>query len=194
MQAFHQTANSTCSTFQGHCWSPFNMPKSDCHPTWLPRQFAVLRLQAELAIGWDISQWRNIVVYCSHLLRTESTTSRIQRIPSLSPSKTTPKLKYSHVVGSTPRPCDPGKLSPDLSCVRSCDISTTLGSRDIQARDPGKVSYDLPRDWSSMRSQVATQSPDRAHFRCVPSPLIGMWKTVGMINESMNKSQDLGAQ
>jgi len=51
------------------------------------------------------------------LLRTESTTSRIQRIPSPSPPKAAPKLKYSHVVESTLRPCDPGKLSPDLPCV-----------------------------------------------------------------------------
>jgi len=90
------------------------------------------------------------------LSRTESVTSRIQRIPSPSPPKAAPKLKYSHVVGSTLRPHDPGKLSPDLSCVRSRDISTTLGSRDIQARDPEKVSHDLPRDWSSTRSQVTT--------------------------------------
>jgi len=91
------------------------------------------------------------------------------------------------VVESTLRPCDPGKLSPDLSHVQSRDISTTLGSRDIQARDPGKVSHDLPRDWSLTRSQVTTRSPDRACFRRVPSPLIGMWKTVGTINESTNQ-------
>jgi len=49
--------------------------------------------------------------------RTESMTSRIQRIPSPSPPKAAPKLKYSHMVESTLRPRDPGKLSPDLSCV-----------------------------------------------------------------------------
>jgi len=83
------------------------------------------------------------------LLRTEFATSRIQRIPSPSPPKATPKLKYSYMVESTLQPCDPGKLSPDLSCVQSHDILTTLGSHDIQAHDPGKVSHDLPRDWSS---------------------------------------------
>jgi len=123
----------------------------------------------------------------SSLLRMESATSCIQRIPNPSSPKAAPKLKYSHVVGSTLQPRDPGKLSPDLSRVRSRDISTTLGSRDIQARDPGKVSHDLPRDWSSMRSQVTIQSPDRARFRRAPSPLIGMWKTVGMINKSTNQ-------
>jgi len=121
------------------------------------------------------------------VLRTESATSRIQRIPSPSPPKAAPKLKYSHMAGSTPRPHDPGKLSPDLSRVRSRDISTTFGSRDIQAHDPGNVSHDLPRDWSSTRSQVTTRSPDHAHFRCAPSPLIGMWKIVGTINKSTNQ-------
>jgi len=121
------------------------------------------------------------------LSRTESATSRIQRIPSPSPPKAAPKLKYSHVVKSTPRPRDPGKVSPDLSRVQSRDISTTLGSRDILARDPGKVSHDLPRDWSSTRSQVTTRSPDHTRFRRAPSPLIGTWKTVGTINESTNQ-------
>ena len=91
------------------------------------------------------------------------------------------------MVESTLQPHDPGKPSPDLSHVRSHDTLTTLRSHDIQARDPGKVSHDLPRDWSSTRLQVATQSPDRVHFRHVPSPLISIWKTMGMINESTNQ-------
>ena len=118
------------------------------------------------------------VLHGKAVLRTESATSRIQRIPSPSSPKAAPKPKYSHVVESTLRPRDPGKLSPDLSRVQSRDISTTLGSRDIRARDPGKVSHDLPRDWSP------TRSPDRARFRRAPSPLIGTWKTVGTINKS----------
>ena len=92
---------------------------------------------------------KNVAWHRPMLSRTESATSRIQRIPSPSPPKAAPKLKYSHMVESTLRPHDPGKLSPDLSHVQSRDISTTLGSCDIQAHDPGKVSYDLPRDWSS---------------------------------------------
>jgi len=76
------------------------------------------------------------------LSRTESATSRIQRIPNLSPSKAAPKPKYSYMVESTLQPHDPGKPSHD--------ISTTLGLYDIQACDPGKVSHDLPRDWSSI--------------------------------------------
>jgi len=121
------------------------------------------------------------------LSRMESTTSRIQRIPSPSPPKAAPKLKYSHVVESTLRPRDPGKLSSDLSRVQSHNILTTLGSCDIQARDPGKVSHDLPRDWSSTQLQVTTRSPDRMRFRHAPSLLIGTWKTVGTINKSTNQ-------
>ena len=119
----------------------------------------------------SISISQHLALYLS---RTESMTSHIQRIPSPSSSKAAPKLKYSHVVGSTPRPRDPGKLSPDLSHVQSRDILTTLGSHDIQAHDPGKVSHDLPRDWSSTRSQVAIRSPDQACFRHTSSLLIGM--------------------
>jgi len=142
----------------------------------------------DTAVNLQACQTQNGSVPSSLFLsRTESATLRIQRIPSPSPPKAAPKLKYSHVVGSTPRPHDPGKLSPDLSRVQSRDISTTLRSRDIQTHDPGKVSHDLPRDWSSMQSQVATRSPDRVCFRCAPSPLIGMWKTVGTINKSTNQ-------
>jgi len=128
-----------------------------------------------------------LALFALYVLRTESTTSRIQRIPSPSPPKAAPKLKYSHMVESTLQPHDPGKLSPDLSCVWSCDILPTLGSRDIQAHDPGKVSHDLPRDWSSTWSQVVTRSHDHMCFRHVPSPLIGTWKTVGTINESTSQ-------
>jgi len=126
-----------------------------------------------------------LVPHC--LLWTESMTSCIQEIPNPSPSKPTPKPKYSHVVESTLQPCDPGKPSPDLSCVRSCDILRPLRSCDIQACDPGKVSHDLPRDWLSTRSQVIPRSPDHTHFRCMPSLLISMWRTVGTINESTSK-------
>jgi len=121
------------------------------------------------------------------VLRMESTTSCTQRIPSPSPPKATPKPKYSHVVKTTLQPHDPGKLSHDLSRVQSRDILTTLRSCDIQAHDPGKVSHDLPRDWSSTQSQVTPQSPDHTYFRRMPSLLIGMWKTVGTINESTNQ-------
>jgi len=96
----------------------------------------------------QFGQWSSIfgcwlsIIQC--LSRMESMTSHNQRIPSSSPPKPTPKLKYSHVIESTLWPHDPGKLSYDLSHVQSHDTSTPLKSRDIQARDPGKVSHDLP--------------------------------------------------
>jgi len=131
--------------------------------------------------SWGLGSWG------SPVSRTESATSHIQRIPTPSPPKAAPKLKYSHMVESTLRPCDPGKPSPDLSHVRSHDVLPTLGSHDIQARDPGKVSHDLPRDWSSTRSQVTTRSHDHMRFRHAPSPLISTWKTVGTINKSTSQ-------
>jgi len=47
------------------------------------------------------SFWVASVTVKVQVSRTESATSRIQRIPSPSPSKAAPKLKYSHVVEST---------------------------------------------------------------------------------------------
>jgi len=137
--------------------------------------------------------YSSLFVQCSidvpwvYLSRTESATSHIQRIPNPSSPKAAPKLKYSHVVESTLRPRDPGKLSPDLSRAQSRDISPTLGSCDIQTCDPGKVSHDLPRDWSSTRSQVITWSHDCMRFRRAPSLLIGTWKTIGTINKSTSQ-------
>jgi len=121
------------------------------------------------------------------MLWTLSTTLCNQRTPKQSPPKPAPKPSYSHVVQTNPQPHDPGKLSPDLSRVQSCDTLTPLGSHDLSACDPGKVSHDLPRDWSLTQSYVLPQSPDRICFRHMPSLLIDMWKTMGMINKSTSK-------
>ena len=174
----HIYSHRTYQTYQGCC------------PEWLLVQQVHVQKTVEGGPhrGWHLHvSLISVVPHSDILLRTESATSCIQRTPSPSFPKATPKLKYSHVVGSTLWPCDPGKLSPDLSHVRSHNIPTTLRLCDIQARDPGKVSYDLSRDWLSMRSQVAIWSPDRMCFRHAPSPLIGMWKTMGMINKSTNQ-------
>ena len=109
-------------------------------------------------------------------------TTHKQGTPKQSPPKATPKPDYSHVVRTTIRPRNPGKVSPDISRVVSRDPLTFWVSRDLRARDPGNKPPDLPRDWSAMRSHVATQSPDQTRFKRAPSPLIGMWKTVGTIN------------
>jgi len=43
------------------------------------------------------------------------------------------------------------------------------------------------RDWSSTWSQVIPRSPDHMCFRCMPSLLISIWKTMGTIIKSMNQ-------
>ena len=112
-----------------------------------------------------------------------------QGTPKPSLPQAAPKPSYSHVVQTTLRPRDPGKVSPDVSCVMSCDISTPGVSRDPRARDPGNKPHDLPRDWSSTRSHVTTRTRDQTRFRRAPSPLIDMWKTVGTINGLLSNQQ-----
>ena len=114
--------------------------------------------------------------------RTQSVTTRKQETRKQSPPKAAPKPSYSHVVQTTLRPRDPGKVSPDMSRVTSRDTSTPKVSRDPTACDPGNKPPDLPRDWSSTRSRGLPQPPDHMRFRRAPSPLIGTWKTVGTIN------------
>jgi len=80
---------------------------------------------------------------------------------------------------------DHGNLSHDPTHDSSYDPSATMLSYDLMAHDPrkirphdpGKITYDLSRNWSSTRSH------DQTHFGLAPSPLINMWKIVGMINK-----------
>ena len=109
-------------------------------------------------------------------------TTRKQETPKPSLPQAAPKPSYSHMVQTSLRPRDPGKVSPDMSRVISRDTLIPKISRDPMARDPGNKPHDLPRDWSSARSRGLPQSPDRTRFRRAPSPLIGTWKTVGTIN------------
>jgi len=129
-------------------------------------------------------------------------TTRKQEIPKSSPPKAAPKPTYSHVVWVTSQTHNPGKVSADLSHVQTCnqardptcdqicdtshDKSVPLGSRDLRACDHGKQSHDLPRDWSSTQSRDQAQSRGQTCFCRAPSPLIGMWKTVGTINSVSN--------
>ena len=64
--------------------------------------------------------------------------------PRTSPNKPTLNPSYSQIVKTsfTPRACDPGKLH-----VTTCDHKTLSISR-VTTCDPGKVSGDLPKDWS----------------------------------------------
>ena len=66
----------------------------------------------------------------------------------------------------TPRTCDYGNLSHDLSRDLSCDLSVTNMSYDLTACDPGNITHDLPRAWSSNMSQ------DQIRFGHVTHPLI----------------------
>ena len=129
-------------------------------------------------------------------------TTHKQEIPKSSPSNAAPKPMYSHVVRVTPQARDPGKVSADLSHIQACDQacdpacdqtrdilrdkSTPLGSRDLGTRGCRNQSHDLPRDWSSTQSRDRTRSHGQTRFCHAPSPLIGTWKTVGMINGVSN--------
>ena len=128
---------------------------------------------------------------CYHLILswTQSVTTRRQETSKQSPSKAAPKSSYSHVVKTALQPCDPGKVSPDMSRVVSHDTSTPLVSCDPRAHDPGNKPHDLPRDWSSIWSHVTTRSHDQTHFKHAPSPLIGTWKTMGTINGLLNNQR-----
>ena len=79
-----------------------------------------------------------------------------QETPKQSPPKAAPKPSYSHVVQTTPRPRDPGKVSPDMSRVVSRNTLILLVPHDLRACDPGNKPHDLPRDWSSTWSHVIT--------------------------------------
>ena len=92
--------------------------------------------------------------------------------PALNPS-------YSQMVKTsfTPRACDPGKLH-----VTTHDHKTLSISR-VTTRDPGKVSGDLPRDWSP------TRSLGYVIFKRTTCLLIHTWQTVGTINECVGNQQ-----
>jgi hypothetical protein len=102
-----------------------------------------------------------------------------------SPRKPPLNLSYSQVIKTSPnlRAYDPGKhqvtQSPDLSH----DPVTSRASRDQPAHDHGKLSGDLPKDWSPI------QSRDCVNFGNVTRPLINTWKTVGRINKETAVNQ-----
>ena len=94
-----------------------------------------------------------------------------------------PSLSYKPVTSASR---DHGNISHDPTCDSSCDPSTNHTSRDLSARDPGnlrprdpgKITHDLSRNWSS------TMSPDQTRFRHTSNPLINTWQIVGMINKT----------
>ena len=96
---------------------------------------------------------------------------------------TPPGLSYKPVIL---RSCDHGNLSHDPPHDSSCDPSTSMISRDqmacdpgnLRPRDPGKITHDLSRNWSS------TMSHDKTRFGHVSNLLINTWQVMGMINKT----------
>ena len=94
-----------------------------------------------------------------------------------------PSLSYKPI---TPRPRDHGNISHDPTRDSSRDPFATHTSRELSARDPGnlrpcdpgKITHDLSRNWSS------TMSPDKTRFGCASNLLINTWQIVGMINKT----------
>jgi len=95
----------------------------------------------------------------------------------------TPSLRYKSVTSASR---DRGNISHDPTRDPSRDPSTIHTSRDLSARDPGnlrprdpgKITHDLSRNWSS------TRSPDKTHFERASNPLINTWQIVGTINKT----------
>jgi len=79
-------------------------------------------------------------------------------ITSTSPFTTTPKPSYSQV---TWRPHDCGNLSHDPTHDLSCELSATTTSHDLIAHDPGKITYDLPRNCVTFHGLIFS-------FLCLP--------------------------
>jgi len=94
-----------------------------------------------------------------------------------------PSLSYKP---ATSAPHDRGNISHDPTCDSSRDPFATCISRDLSARDPGnlrprdpgKITHDLSRNWSS------TKSPDQTRFGRASNPLINTWQIVGTINKT----------
>ena len=106
-----------------------------------------------------------------------------------------PKAKPTYAQVTKKPPCDPEKGACDMSCdhtgskpscdyardpwIQACDRSyDQTGSKPScdSTHDPGKEPPDQPRDWSAIWSCAL---PRFGRAMCL---LIGMWKTVGRIN------------
>jgi len=94
-----------------------------------------------------------------------------------------PSLSYKSATSASR---DHGNISHDPSCDSSRDPSAIRTSRDLSAcdpgnlrpHDPGKITHDLSRNWSS------TMSHDKMRYGCASNPLINTWQIVGTINKT----------
>ena len=94
---------------------------------------------------------------------------------------TTPSPSSNPVISRTR---DHGNLSHDLSH----DLLVPNMSCDLTAHDPGNITHDQPRNWSSSMSQ------DHIRFGRATRPLINTWKTVGRIHKYVTVDQSTKAR
>jgi len=123
----------------------------------------------------DLSPLWGSVYRCCPTLYLLPPFSPLHLSPLLQAVLTSPSLSYKLV---TSRSHDRGNLSHDPTCDSSRDPSATHTSHDLAAHDPGKITHDLSRNWSSIRSH------DKTCFGHASNPLINTWKIVGMINKT----------
>ena len=95
---------------------------------------------------------------------------------------TTPNPSSNQVISRT-RDC--GNLSHDPSCDKSCDLPVPNWSHDLTVRDPGNMTHDLPKTWSSNMSQ------DHIRFGHATHLLINIWKTMGRIHKHITVDQSM---
>ena len=98
---------------------------------------------------------------------------------------TAPNPSSNQVISRTH---DHGNLSHDLLCDLSHDLPVPNMSCDLTACDPGNITRNLPKAWSSNMSQ------DHTWFGYVTCPLINTWKTVGRINKHITVDQSTKTQ
>ena len=105
-------------------------------------------------------------------------------------SRTHPTITSRFITAPNPssnlvisRTRDRGNLSHDPSHDPSRDLSVSNISRDLIACDPGNITRDQPRNWSSSTSQ------DHTRFGHATRPLINTWKTVGRIHKHVTVDQ-----
>ena len=111
--------------------------------------------------------------------RAKPAPPRIPVKPRTSPNKPALNPSYSQIVKTSfiPRARDPGKPHVTTHDHKTLSISCVI------TRDPGKVSGDLPRDWSP------TRSLGRVNFKHAMCPLTHMWQTVGTVNKRVGNQQ-----
>ena len=87
-----------------------------------------------------------------YLSRAKPAPLHTQANARISPAAPALKPSYSQVTRLGIRARDPGKTHVTGAHDQPRDLQVLWGSRDPRARDPGKKTGDLLRDWSATRS------------------------------------------